>query len=96
LGADPGAKDAARVLRLVGSYNSKSGKWVESIFENLDDVWEFGDLADEILPVPQEKFEKQRSSRRENGENPLSKTSRKASKGRQDGEMRFHHPNYPV
>jgi hypothetical protein len=29
LGADPGAKDAARVLRLVGTYNSKSGRPVE-------------------------------------------------------------------
>jgi hypothetical protein len=89
LGADPGAKDAARVMRLVGTYNSKSGKLVESIFENLDDVWEFGDLADEILPIPQEQFEEQRARRRENGEKLFSGAPRRASKGRQDGEGRF-------
>lgn len=89
LGADPGAKDAARVLRLVGTYNSKSGKRVETIFEKLDEVWEFGELADEILPVPQEQFDEYRARRRENGEKPLSKTSRRASKGRQDGEEGF-------
>lgn len=89
LGADPGAKDAARVLRLVGTYNSKSGTLVEIISENLDEVWEFGDLAEDILPVPQERFEEQRARRRENGENPSSKISRRASKGRQDSEEGF-------
>jgi hypothetical protein len=93
LGADPGAKDAARVLRLVGTYNSKSGRSgrpVEIIFEELDEVWEFGDLADDnILPVPKERFDEDRARRRENGEKPLSKTSRRASKGRQDGEEGF-------
>ncbi len=87
LGADPGATDAARVLRLIGTYNSKSGKPVESIFENLNDVWEFGGLADEILPLPQEQFDEHRVQSRENGGKPFPKTSREASKGRQDGEM---------
>jgi hypothetical protein len=27
-------------------------KAVGIVFENLDEVWEFGDLADQILPVP--------------------------------------------
>ena len=89
LGADPGAKDAVRVLRLVGTYNSKSGKMVECIRENLDDVWEFGELAEEILPVPQERFDEHRASQQENGEKLFSKTARRASKGRQDGEERF-------
>ena len=61
LGADPSALDAARVLRLVGTYNSKSGALVESIFENLDYVWEFGDLADEILPLTREELEERRA-----------------------------------
>jgi hypothetical protein len=53
LGADPMAKSASQVLRLAGTYNSNSGALVESIWENLDDVWEFGELADEILcPSP--------------------------------------------
>ncbi len=89
LGADPGAKDAARVMRLVGTYNSKSGKMVETIFENLDEVWEFGDLADQILPVPQEQFDEERARRRDDEEKLLSKPSRRASKGRQDGEEGF-------
>jgi hypothetical protein len=77
------------VLRLVGTYNSKSGTLVETIFENLDEVWGFGELAEQILPVPQEQFEEQRARRRKNGENLFSKTTRRASKGRQDGEKRF-------
>jgi hypothetical protein len=89
LGADPGAKDPARVLRLVGTYNSKSGTLVETIFENLDEVWGFGELAEQILPVPQEQFEEQRARRRKNGEKLFSKTTRRASKGCQDGEKRF-------
>jgi tryptophan 2,3-dioxygenase len=41
LDADPYAKDPVRVMRLAAAYNSKSGKRVESIFENLDEDWEF-------------------------------------------------------
>jgi hypothetical protein len=89
LGADPGARDAARVLRLVGTYNSKSGRPVETIFEDLDDVWEFGEVAEQILPVPQAQFDEREARRRENGEKLLFKTSRGASKGRQDGEKGF-------
>lgn len=89
LGADPGAKDAARVLRLVGTYNSKSGTLVQTVFENLGEVWEFGDLADQILPLPQEQFDEHRARSRENGGKPLPKTSRRASKRRQDGEEGF-------
>jgi hypothetical protein len=64
LGADPAARDATRVLRLVGTYNSKTGTLVESIWENLDDVWNFGDLSDEILPLTREELEKRRAERR--------------------------------
>jgi hypothetical protein len=64
LGADPSARDAARVLRLAGTYNSKSGTLVESIFENLDDVWEFGELADELLPLTSEELEERRAQKR--------------------------------
>ena len=61
LGADPAALDAARVLKLVGTYNSRSGALVESIFKDLDYVWDFGDLADEILPLPREQLEESRA-----------------------------------
>jgi hypothetical protein len=63
LGADPAALDAARVLRLVGTYNSRSGALVESIFEDLDYVWPFGDLADEILPLTREEYAERRLQR---------------------------------
>jgi hypothetical protein len=64
LGADPMAKSPSQVLRLAGTYNSKSGALVESIFKNLDDVWDFGELADEILPLTSDELEAQRAQRR--------------------------------
>jgi hypothetical protein len=88
LGADPGVTDAVRVLRLVGTYNSKSGRMVE-IIDNLDEVWRFGELAEEILPIPQERLEEQHALRRENGEKLFSEAPRRASKGRQDDEKGF-------
>jgi hypothetical protein len=63
MGADPLARDAARVLRLSGTYNSRSKTLVESIFENLDYVWGFGELADEILPLTSEELEELRAQR---------------------------------
>jgi hypothetical protein len=95
LGADSGAIDAARVLRLVGTYNSKSGKLVQSIFENLDEVWDFGELAEEILPLTQEEFDEQQAGRRENEEKLLSEASRRPSKGRKEGQKGFF-PKNPV
>lgn len=50
LGADRAATDAARVLRLVGTFNSRSGSIVQTLWEDLDYTWEFEDLAKEILP----------------------------------------------
>jgi len=67
LGADPFARDAARVLRLAGTYNSKSGTLVESIFENTHHVWDFGELADEILPLTGEQLEERRAQRATRG-----------------------------
>ncbi len=53
-GADRGALDAARVLRLSGTVNSKSGSYVERIAP-VGDVWAFEDLLDEILPMNREE-----------------------------------------
>lgn len=89
LGADHRAKDAVRVLRLVGTYNSKSGKLVKSIFENLDEVWQFDRLADEILPLPQERFAERHARSRVNGGKLLSRATRRPSKGRKGGEKGF-------
>jgi hypothetical protein len=50
LGADRGALDAARVLRLVGSRHSGAGLTVEALTP-AGDVWDFDDLSDEVLPL---------------------------------------------
>lgn len=49
LGADRGALDAARVLRVVGTINTDSGLTVEPL-SPPGEVWDFDDLADEVLP----------------------------------------------
>ena len=86
LGADPLARDAARVLRLAGTYNSKSGTLVESIFEDLDYVWGFGELADEILPLTSEELEERRAQRRTERD---AREARMDSKCRPDANKRF-------
>jgi hypothetical protein len=64
LGADPSAKDPARVLRLVGTRNSKSGTMVETIYvDQGEGVWTFDDLANEILPLTREQLAELRASR---------------------------------
>ena len=51
LGADRGALDAARVLRLVGTRHSGAGVTVEALTPAPQgEVWNFDDLANEILP----------------------------------------------
>ncbi len=54
-GADPGAIDASRVLRLCGTVNSRSGKTVELIAAP-GEKWSFDDLANEILPYTREEL----------------------------------------
>ena len=49
LGADPKAQDAARVLRLVGTENSKSKTLVEALTPT-GEVFDFDTLFDEIAP----------------------------------------------
>lgn len=50
LGADRLARDAARVLRLIGTVNSKTGVLVEALTP-AEDPWPFDRLADAILPL---------------------------------------------
>jgi hypothetical protein len=52
-GADACALDAARVFRLAGTVNSKSGEMVRLIWsDGLEPTrWAFDTLADEVLPV---------------------------------------------
>ena len=54
IGGDPAAKDCARVLRLVGSVNSKNGEVVRGlVFDPTP--WTFHHLADEVLGYRPEK-----------------------------------------
>jgi hypothetical protein len=62
LGADPNARDAARVLRLVGTRNSRSGTLVETI-SGVGDIWDFDTLAREILPDSRDEIRDRRSKR---------------------------------
>lgn len=91
LGADSQAKDAARVLRLVGTCNSKSGTPVETIWQDRGDaIWGFDDVANELLPFSREELEELRAQRRgENRQKIASKGRRKPSVGREDIEKRF-------
>ncbi|MDP9437447.1 MAG: hypothetical protein M3P49_01650 [Actinomycetota bacterium] len=50
LGADRRALDAARLLRVVGTTNTNSGLTVEPL-SLPGEVWDFDDLADEVLPL---------------------------------------------
>ncbi len=61
-GADSGALDAARVLRIPGTLNSKSGAVVERIAP-VGEVWAFEDLLDEILPLGDEEVAEVRDIR---------------------------------
>ena len=90
LGADPMAKDAARVFRLAGTYNSKSATLVQSIYENLDDVWVFGDLANEILPLPREQWEQHKAQLlAQRAEKEAKRGARTAPEGQRDGRKGF-------
>lgn len=83
LGADPKAKDAVRVMRPVGTYNSKSGTAVEAIWEDADrEVWDFGALSDEILPLTRAELEQRRTARLEGRAQERPKEGAKKSRKR--------------
>jgi len=70
LGADPAAKDASRVLRLVDTVNSKSGEvcrvaHVENGPDGQPVRYSFDYLAEMLLPVARWDIEKQRKERRQ-------------------------------
>ena len=75
------------MLRLVGTVNSKSGKMVKTIWQEVGDAtWNFDDLANEILPYTREQMAERRARSREKGG---SKGVRKPRKDRGDIEKRF-------
>lgn len=51
VGADPAARDCTRVLRLIGSINSKNGVTVQGLVLS-GTVWSLDELAAEVLPEP--------------------------------------------
>ena len=61
LGADAGATDPARVLRLAESRHGITGRAVEVIAGSGSAVWEFDALADEVLPIPRAQYGEYRS-----------------------------------
>jgi hypothetical protein len=77
LGADPSARDATRVMRLAGTYNSKSDTIVRSIWQDTQAIWAFGELADEILPLTRQELADLRARR---NEERARRGPRKASK----------------
>jgi len=61
IGADPAAKDASRVLRIVGTVNTKSGEVVRVIYvsRGLDGKpvrYGFDDLSDAVLPLARDEL----------------------------------------
>lgn len=64
LGADRAARDASRMLRLVGTYNSKSGTQVQLVWADPEEEkWAFDDLANEILPLTRTQVAELRAKR---------------------------------
>lgn len=57
IGADPAARDCARMLRLVGTTHSKSGNEVRGVVLT-DTLWTLHELADEVLGAREAKRSK--------------------------------------
>ena len=70
LGADPVAKDASRVLRLVETVNTKNGEivhvsWVNTIKDGADvQSYDFDYLCEYLLPFTREQLAQMREDRR--------------------------------
>ncbi len=62
-GADPQAKDSSRVLRLVGTINSRSGTMVRVIYADTTRMHDFDQLADAVLPLPRKQLQAEREAR---------------------------------
>jgi len=69
LGADPGAIDVSRVLRIENTVNTKTGKFAKVLWVNEDHGkvarWDFDMLADEVLPHTKAELIEMRKKRAE-------------------------------
>jgi DNA-binding CsgD family transcriptional regulator len=77
LGADPAAKDASRILRLVGTTNLKSGEKVEVVYHqgsSLDTTGavNFEDLAKALMPLDRQRKPTAKSLAKATGNGGLS------------------------
>lgn len=59
--SDAQAKDASRVLRLVGTINSRSGTLVRVVYADTTRPYRFDALADAVLPVARKEIESRQS-----------------------------------
>lgn len=70
IGADKQARDASRILRVVGTVNQKSGLpvrviWSDTGKDALPIKYEFNVLCDRVLPYTQQRLEELRAKRAE-------------------------------
>lgn len=63
LGSDPAVKDVSRVLRLAGTFNSKSRSMVQVLYSE-DPLKSFDKLADAVLPFSRQAIADLREKRR--------------------------------
>jgi len=82
VGSDRGATDSARVLRLIGTVNSRSGALVEAIWENPGELWDFEHLVEEILPDENEQPQQPRRRRRASRPTQESDSGARGDSGR--------------
>lgn len=96
IGADPAAKDASRVLRLVNTVNSKSGEvcrvvHVENGLDGQPIRYSFEYLAEILLPVARWDIEKQRKERIERKQLKLVSGGRSSNlRGFSGGQLAWH------
>lgn len=69
-GADRKALDASRVLRVVGTVNSKNNKMCTIAWKNIDEAgelvrYDFDTVFDQIMPLTREKLKKLREEKAE-------------------------------
>lgn len=87
-GADPKAKDVSRVLRVVGTLNSKSGETCRVVHVETDQAgqllrYDFDYLCEYILPFSREELQEKRDERAKR-----QKPSLKSIKGGKKGHLK--------
>jgi hypothetical protein len=99
-GADPRARDAARVLRAVGTINSKTGSYVRVVWQNSTPAgggyfingfiaYDFDTLANDQLPMTREELREKRAERELARETSTGNKLTLVSNRNTDGLRRF-------